>query len=83
MKDLGVAPGPRMGWMLHGMLEEVIEDPLKNTLEYLTQRVQYYETLSDDQLREIGIAGKETKEQADSEIVKQLHVKHGVHRKKK
>ena len=82
MNTLHVKPGPRMGWMLHAMLEEVIEDPLKNTLEYLTERVQHYETLFDDQLREIGIAGKETKEQADSEIVKQLHVKHNVHKKR-
>lgn len=82
MNTLHIKPGPRMGWMLHAMLEEVIEDPLKNTLEYLTERVKHYETLSDEELREIGIAGKETKEQADSEIVKQLHIKHGVHKKR-
>jgi tRNA nucleotidyltransferase (CCA-adding enzyme) len=82
MSTLHVKPGPRMGWMLHAMLEEVIEDPEKNTLEYLSDRVKHYETLSDDQLRELGMSGKETKEQTDEQIVKQLHVKHNVHKKK-
>jgi tRNA nucleotidyltransferase (CCA-adding enzyme) len=83
MKDLGLKPGPRMGWMLHAMLQEVIEDPEKNTTDYLTDRVTYYETLSDDELRNLGLQGKEIKEQTDNELVKQLHVKHGVHRKRK
>jgi tRNA nucleotidyltransferase (CCA-adding enzyme) len=82
MNTLHVSSGPRMGWMLHAMLEEVIEDPEKNTLEYLTDRVKHYETLSDDQLRELGMSGKETKEREDEQVVKQLHVKHNVHKKK-
>lgn len=83
MNTLHCKPGPRMGWMLHGMLEEVIEDPTKNTVEYLTERVKHYETLSDEQLRTIGTQAKEVKEQADEQIVKQLHVKHNVHKKRK
>lgn len=27
--ELGITPGPRMGWILHALLEEVLDDPTK------------------------------------------------------
>src|SRR6185436_6927121 len=30
MNDLGIKPGPRMGWILNALLEEVLDDPEKN-----------------------------------------------------
>jgi hypothetical protein len=33
--DAGVKPGPELGEILSGMLEQVLEDPSKNTKEYL------------------------------------------------
>lgn len=78
MKDLDVKPGPRMGWMLHALLEEVLEDPSKNTIEKLSERVSQLEKLSDEDLKKLGEEGKQTKEQADEQVVKRLHAKHGV-----
>ncbi len=78
MNKLHVKPGPRMGWMLHALLEEVLEDPEKNTIEYLSNRVGEFEKLSDVDLKKLGEAGKERKEQEEQEEVKKLHVKHGV-----
>lgn len=78
MKELHVKPGPRMGWMLHALLEEVLEDPEKNTIEYLSNRVNELEQLSDVELKLLGEAGKEKKESVDQEEVKKLHVKHNV-----
>jgi poly(A) polymerase/tRNA nucleotidyltransferase (CCA-adding enzyme) len=78
MQNLGVKPGPRMGWMLHALLEEVLEDPSKNELEYLSKRVSELEKLSDQDLKHLGEEGKEKKEKLDEELVKELHVKHGV-----
>jgi poly(A) polymerase/tRNA nucleotidyltransferase (CCA-adding enzyme) len=78
MNELHVKPGPRMGWMLHALLEEVLEDPEKNTIEYLSNRVSEFEQLPDIDLKQLGEAGKERKEQEDQEEVKKLHVKHGV-----
>ena len=78
MNQLHVKPGPRMGWMLHAMLEEVLEDPEKNTIEYLSNRVTEFEQLPDIDLKQLGEAGKERKEQEEQEEVKKLHVKHGV-----
>ena len=30
-------PGPRVGSMLHALLEEVLDDPSKNTADYMEQ----------------------------------------------
>lgn len=81
MNVLQVKPGPRMGWMLHAMLEEVLEHPEKNTLECLSDLVKHYETLDDSTLRNLGTSGKQKKEIMDRAVVKQLHTKHGVHKK--
>lgn len=83
MNTLHVKPGPRMGWMLHALLEEVLEDPSKNEVEYLSQRVKQFEILSDDELRTLGESGKDTKEKIEKEEVKKLHVKHNVATRKK
>lgn len=80
--DLGMKPGRRMGWILLALLEDVLEDPTKNTIEALTQRVKELETLSDDELKEIGEAGKQKKEELNEQEIKQLRVKHGVGGKK-
>ncbi len=78
MNQLHVKPGPRMGWILHALLEEVLEDPEKNTVEYLSDRIKQFEEISDAELKKLGEAGKERKEQEDQEEVKKLHVKHNV-----
>jgi hypothetical protein len=67
-----------MGWMLHALLEEVLEDPEKNTVEYLSDRIKQFEEISDTELKKLGEAGKERKEHADDEAVKKLHEKHNV-----
>lgn len=82
MQNLSVKPGPRMGWMLHALLEEVLEDPEKNTIEKLSGRVGELEQLTDVDLRKLGEAGKEAKEELEQQEVKALHVKHGVAKKK-
>jgi putative nucleotidyltransferase with HDIG domain len=38
MEVTGEKPGPRIGWILHALLEEVLDDPAKNTREYLSSR---------------------------------------------
>ena len=39
MKELGAGPGPKIGLILNSLLAEVLDDPTKNTKEYLTSRV--------------------------------------------
>lgn len=78
METLHMKPGPRMGWILHTLLEEVLEDPKLNTVELLTERVKDLDELEDKDLRILGEKGKDKKEEANEGEVKQLHQKHRV-----
>jgi poly(A) polymerase/tRNA nucleotidyltransferase (CCA-adding enzyme) len=81
IKELGIKPGPRMGWILHALLEEVLEDPTLNTVETLTVRVKDLDELEDKDLQILGEKGKERKEEVNEEEIGKLHVKHGVKKK--
>lgn len=78
MNELRIKPGPRMGWILHALLEEVLEDPKLNTIEKLTERVKELDALNDKELKVLGVEGKEKKEEWNDEEVSELRKKHGV-----
>lgn len=78
IKELNIKPGPRMGWILHALLEEVLEDPKLNTVEILSQRVRELDKLTDKELKILGEQGKDKREELEGEEVKKLHKKHGV-----
>jgi putative nucleotidyltransferase with HDIG domain len=78
IKSLGMKPGPRMGWILNALLEEVIDDPLKNTEEHLGELVRSLDLLPDGALKALGDRGKEKKEELEEEEINKLHKKHGV-----
>lgn len=82
MNELHVKPGRRMGWILHALLEEVLEKPENNTVEALSLHVKQLETLSDDELKDLGEKAKQVKEEQEQQEITQLHVKHGVANKK-
>ncbi|KKR67307.1 MAG: Poly A polymerase family protein [Parcubacteria group bacterium GW2011_GWF1_40_6] len=77
-KELGIAPGPRMGWILSALLEEVLDAPEKNTVEHLSGLVKSLNMLGDSELKTLGLRGKEKKEELEEEEVIKLHEKHGV-----
>lgn len=70
--------GPRIGWILHALLEEVLDDPKKNTEEYLDNRASDMKEMSDTELRKIGEEGKARKEEEDEAEVAKLRQKHHV-----
>ncbi len=76
--ELHVKPGRRMGWMLHALLEEVLEDPTKNNVEYLTERVKDFEELDDVTLKTLGEKGKELKEELEDKEIETLRKNRGV-----
>jgi poly(A) polymerase/tRNA nucleotidyltransferase (CCA-adding enzyme) len=71
-------PGPRIGWLLHALLEEVLEDPSRNTREHLTERAQELATHSDADLKERGEHGKQRKEEEEAASIQQLRHKYHV-----
>ena len=78
IKELGIKPGPRMGWILHALLEEVLDAPEKNTLEHLSELVKSLNALPDGALKILGDRGKEKKEELEEKEIEKLHTKHGV-----
>jgi putative nucleotidyltransferase with HDIG domain len=78
MEITGEKPGPRLGWMLHAFLEEVLDDPEKNTDEYLTKRLKELTALPDDGLRILGEKGKEKKDTKETQEVGEIRKRHWV-----
>ena len=78
MKELDVKAGPRMGWILNSLLEEVLDDPAKNTREYLDKRVGELNQLEDKSLKLLGEKARQTKEEAEEKELGEIHRKHNV-----
>lgn len=71
-------PSPRIGWILHALFEEVLDEPEKNTEEYLTKRTKELVTLPNEELQKLGEAGKEMKEKKEEAEVGEIRKKYGV-----
>jgi poly(A) polymerase/tRNA nucleotidyltransferase (CCA-adding enzyme) len=65
-------PGPKIGFVLHALFEEVLDNPEKNTEEYLDNRAKELIKLSVDELRTLGQRGKEEMEAKNIEKVKEI-----------
>ncbi|MBU6321534.1 MAG: HD domain-containing protein [Patescibacteria group bacterium] len=73
-----VEPGPKIGYALHALLEEVLDDPAKNTEEYLDQRAGELFQMDAQALKELGEAGKRRREAAEEAEVREIMEKHHV-----
>lgn len=76
MREAGIKPSPRVGWILNALLEEVLDDPKQNTKEYLTRRIGELHALSDQDLRalaEKGLERKEALEEAEEDKIKEKY----------
>ncbi len=78
MIEMGEKPGPRIGWTLHALLEEVLDDPAKNTNDYLEMRALELWMMPENTLKELGEEGKNRKADEDAAAVKALRDKHHV-----
>ena len=78
MKEFHVEPGPRIGYVLHALLEEVLEDPKRNTVEYLDEQTQELLLLPDTELKELGDAGKKKRDQEEEREIQEILKKHHV-----
>jgi tRNA nucleotidyltransferase (CCA-adding enzyme) len=71
MKISGEMPGPRLGWVLHALLEEVLDDPKLNEKKILGKRTLELLALAPEELKKLGEKGKTRMgDEDDAEIVK-------------
>ncbi|PIR82559.1 hypothetical protein COU20_02045 [Candidatus Kaiserbacteria bacterium CG10_big_fil_rev_8_21_14_0_10_59_10] len=76
--EMGEAPGPRIGWTLHALLEEVLDDPARNTETYLEKRARELLAMPESELKALGEKGKERRAEEDDTAVQALRDKHRV-----
>ena len=71
-------PGPKIGLILHALLEEVLDDPERNTEEFLVKRARELIKLPKEKLEELGEKGKEKKEKEEEKEVTEIRKRHWV-----
>jgi uncharacterized protein with ParB-like and HNH nuclease domain len=73
MKDLNLAPGPKIGAILDVLLAEVIEDAEKNNKEQLLIRAKELDAEDLSKLREMAKEKIEEKKEEDDKEIKEKH----------
>jgi len=78
MRELDLSPGPRIGWILTALLEEVIDDPKLNDSKELTLRMKKFNMLTDAQLKLLSESAKNKKDELEVEAEEEMKKKHHV-----
>jgi len=78
MKLTGNEPGPRVGWILAVLLEEVLDDPKKNSKKHLSERVKDLNELGDKELEKKAHQADERKEEFESGLEEGMKKKYYV-----
>jgi putative nucleotidyltransferase with HDIG domain len=78
MEKFHVNPGPKIGWTLNALLEEILDDSAKNTEEYLDKKTEELLGKPEDELKKLGEDGKKRREAAEDEEIKHIMEKHHV-----
>lgn len=68
-------PGPKIGYVLHALLEEVLEDPSKNTLEYLESSALLHMKRDIKELKALAESGKQKKDEVEAVELKKIDKK--------
>jgi len=74
MRELAITGSPKVGLILNSLLAEVLDDPAKNTAEYLTQRIHELNKLTADDLQKALDRIEEAREIEDKEMMEKYHV---------
>ncbi len=78
MELLNIKPGPKVGFVLNILLEEVLDDPKRNEKEYLSKRAVEIYKLSDKELKKLSDKAKEFKEEFESGEEEEMKKKYWV-----
>ena len=74
MNELGIEPGPKVGLILNSLLAEVLDDPTKNTKEYLQKRIHELDKKSPEELRKSLEKIDKAVEEEEKERMKKYYV---------
>ena len=71
-------PGPKLGHILHALLNEILEDPGLNRAEYLEKRALELFALPEDELAALGAQGRQRKDQEEEKELEEIRKNYGV-----
>src|SRR3990167_2238217 len=78
MTLLQIDPGPKVGMIIAALMNEVLDNPAKNTKEYLSQRARELIKFSEADLKELSQAGKEKLAEEEEKEIEKIKQKHYV-----
>lgn len=78
MRVTGFKPSPAIGFILHALLEEVLDDPTLNTQTYLEKKALELSQLSEQELKKAGEAGKKKREEEEEKEIAVIRKKYWV-----
>lgn len=78
MAITNMQPSPKIGFILHALFKEVLDDPNKNKTEYLENRALELAKLSDEELKLMGEQGRKEKEQEQEKDIAEINRKYHV-----
>jgi tRNA nucleotidyltransferase (CCA-adding enzyme) len=71
-------PGPKIGQILHALLEETLNTPENNTELFLVKRARELSLLSEIELKKLSDRGKEEKEKKEASELKEIRKRYKV-----
>jgi len=74
MDELNIQPGPKVGLILNSLLAEVLDDPKRNTKDYLKERIHELDKKTPDELRDALKRIEEAVEKEEKERMKKYYV---------
>jgi poly(A) polymerase/tRNA nucleotidyltransferase (CCA-adding enzyme) len=78
MTELNLIPGPKIGYILAVLLEEVLDDPSLNDKEKLINRAKSLSILNDKQLSEMAKFARKSADEAQTRIEEEIKKKYFV-----
>ena len=75
MELLKIQPGPKIGQILNILFEEVLDEPKKNTAEYLEKRAVEMNNLPEKELQKLAKQAKDKKESIEEAEIKEIRQK--------
>lgn len=78
IQEGNLQPGPRIGWILSVLLEEVLDDPNLNIREVLVQRIKDLAQMEDKKLEEMAKFAKKSADEAQGRIEEEIKKKYFV-----
>ena len=75
MELLKIQPGPKIGQILNILFEEVLDEPEKNTAEYLEKRAMELNALGDKELENLAKQAKDKKNELEQAEIKEIRQK--------